>query len=495
MWRDEADTWINSIQPVSSIFRNTLHVDIMFLPYYFLMHFWASVSQSVWWMRLPALLIGAAAVEAVVFLARRWLPLTWSVLAGLLLAVNPTFVYWTIQVRAYTAVALFAVLSMAALVTAIDRETKLRWVRYGLASLCMLLCHLLSVFVLAAQVIGVAIARRRTAWRGMALTLACVAVAVSPIAVISAGQTGLIAWVPPSTLHTFGHAIVHNAGGRPGAVALAVCCIVLLAIIASPTSGRETVLGAALCLAWGLSPLLLVLVSFLHPLYVDSYTLVSTPGIALIEAMAGWRIWIILTAPGRARETSGEGTHEPSSLGFVSRFRQPRLASVVVAITCCAACLVGITLVASTSSLLRQPYLNDDYRSAATALIRDISERPAPVMIAPNWAGLGFSYYAGSSAFARALRGHMTQALDRQLIDWHDLKLAPGTDTLEPVSVLRWPIGAKPGIPSGRCPVGWAIGSNVAPSKTFIMNGASCRLSHVHYYGGYGGDWVASVVG
>jgi hypothetical protein len=471
MWTDEADTWINSIQPVSHIFRNTTHVDVMFLPYYLFMHLWLNISQAMWWMRLPSLLVGAATVEAVVLLARRWLPLAWSVLAGLLLALNPLFVTWTMEARAYTAAALFAVLSMGALAAAV-RGTKLRWVGYGVASLCMLLFQLIAVLVLGAQIIGIAITRRRTAWLGMAVTLACVAVAISPMAVIAAGESRLISWVPPPTLHTFPNALIAVSGGRLGAVALVICCIVLVTIIASSPAGSAAALSSALCLAWGaLAPLLLVLVSFLHPIYVDRYTVVCTPGIALIEAMAGWRVWIIVR----------------------HGIRQPRWGSVAVAISCCAACFVAITLLINTGHALQRRYFNDDYRSAQTMLSSDLSEHPASVAIIPDWAGVGFSYYAVPSAFGHALSEQMTQALNRQLIDWQPLILASGTDdSLAAAGVLRWPAGAQPGITSDRCAAGWAIGRGVAPSKTFKIHGSRCRLSHVHYYGE---AWVASVAG
>jgi hypothetical protein len=404
-------------------------------------------------------------------------------------------VTWTMEARAYAAATLFAVLSMGALVTAIDHGTKLRWARYGLASLCMLLFQLIAIFVLVAQLVGVVIARRRTAWRGMALTLACVAVAVSPIAAIAAGETRQISWVASPTLRTFPQALVAVSGGRVGEVALVVCCIVLVTSMAASTPGSETALSSALCLAWGaLAPLLLVLVSFLRPIYVERYTLVFTPGTALIEAMAGWRVWIILTALGRARETSGEGTHESNPLGFVRhRSYEPRWASVAVVITCCAACFFGITLLYNTSRVLQYRYFDDDYRSAATALSNDLWERPASVMITPVWAGVGFSYYAVPSTLAHALGEQMTQALNRQMIDWQPLTLASGTnDSLEAARVVHWPNGAESEISNARCAVGWAIGRGVAPSKTFIIDGSSCRLSQVHYYGE---AWVASVAG
>jgi hypothetical protein len=494
MWTDEAATWFSSIQPVSNFVRNSTYVDVVFLPYYLFMHFWLGVSQSLWWMRLPSLLAGAATVEALVLLARRWLPLGWSVLAGLLLALNPLFAEWTIQARPYAAATLFAVLSTAALASAIDRGGTLRWVRYGLASLGMLLLHLMAVFVLAAQLVGVAIARRRSAWAGMAPTLGCVAVAVSPLAVIAASETRQISWIPPVTPRTFLQALADVSGGRAGALALVICGIIVAATIASTPPGSDRALGFALCLAWGTVPvLLLVLVSFLRPLYVARYAVVSLPGVALLEAMGGWRAWTILTAPGRTRDTSGPGTQAPPALGSARRHDRPRWAFVMATIAGGAACVAGLALLAHTSHVLRQRYVYDDYRSAAAVLSTDLLERPAPVAVIPNWSGVGFSYYATPSALAHALSGQAIRAYNRHLLDWQKVTLGSGNgEPLQRSSVVSWPIGAKPNAPTARCAVGWVIGRGVAPSKTFIIDGSSCRLSRVHYYGL---AWIASAGG
>jgi hypothetical protein len=494
MWTDEAATWFSSIQPVSHFARNSTYVDVVFLPYYLFMHSWLGVGQSLWWMRLPSLLAGAATVAALVLLARRWLPLGWSALAGFLLALNPLFAAWTIQARPYTAATLFAVLSMAALVSAIDRGGTLRWVRYGLASLCMLLLHLMAVFVLAAQLVGVAIARRRSAWAGMALTLGCVAVAVSPLAVIAAGETRQISWIRPVTPGTFLHALADVSGGPVEALTLVICGIIVAATIASTPRGSERALGFALCLAWGTVPvLLLVLVSFLRPLYVARYAVVSLPGVALIEAMGGWRAWTILTAPGRTRETSGPGTAAPTALGSARRHDRRRWGLVMATIAGGAACVAGVALLAHTSDVLRQRYVFDDYRSAAAALSSDLLERPAPVAVIANWSGVGFSYYATPPTLAHALSGQAIRAYNRHLLDWQKVTLDSGSgEPLQRSSVVGWPIGVQPEAPTARCAVGCAIGRGVAPSGTFVIDGSSCRLSRVHYYGLV---WVAPVGG
>jgi hypothetical protein len=158
-----------------------------------------------------------------------------------------------------------------------------------------------------------------------------------------------------------------------------------------------------------------------------------------------------------------------------------------------AACVAGLALLAHTSHVLRQRYVYDDYRSAAAVLSSDLLERPARVAVIPNWSGVGFSYYATPSALAHALSGQAIRAYNRHLLDWQEVTLDSGTgEPLQRSSVVSWPIGAKPDAPTVRCAVGWVIGRGVAPSKTFIIDGSSCRLSRVHYYGL---AWVASAGG
>jgi hypothetical protein len=454
------------------------------------MHLWLEASQSLWWMRLPSLLTGSAAVAALALLARRWLPPAWSVLAGLLLALNPLFAQWTMEARPYTAATLFVVLSTAALVTAVDHPEVLRWARYGVASLCMLLLHLLAVFVLVAQSIGVVVTRRRPAWRGMAATLACVAVAVSPLAVAAAGQTRQIAWVHPSTLRTFIGALNHISGGPIEGAGLVICGTILAAIVVSSAPNSEAALSSALCLTWAaLPPLLLVLVGFLHPLYVDRYALVCLPGIALVEAMAGYRAWTILTALGRTHGTSGPEPQASAPVRPVGRRRTPRRTSIVAAITLGGVCIGDLALLASkTSDVLQKHYFDDDYRSATAALDSHLLQHPASIVIIPNWAGVGFSYHATPSALAHALTKQAILALDQHRIDWQGVTLGRD-DSFPDSSVLRWPLGAEREKSTARCRVGWAIGSGTAPATKFIVDGSICRLSHVHYYGGV---WVAS---
>ena len=142
---------------------------------------------------------------------------------------------------------------------------------------------------------------------------------------------------------------------------------------------------------------------------------------------------------------------------------------------------------------VRESYYVDNYRSASAALSSDLRKHPAPVVITPNWAAVGFSYYATPAALAHALVSQASQALDRHLIDWQEVlpNSAPG-GSLPHSSVLHWPAGVTSVTRQGQCPVGWAIGRGNASSRAFRIDGSRCRLTRVRYYGE---AWVASVGG
>jgi hypothetical protein len=239
--------------------------------------------------------------------------------------------------------------------------------------------------------------------------------------------------------------------------------------------------------------LLLVLVSFLHPLYVSRYAVVCLPGVALTEALAGWRVSTIVAAKRRPRETPGAPAPTPAAVVSVHR-RDRELWAFLAATITFGACVAGLGLIANTSHGLQRRYYTDDYRSAAAALSNDLSKRPAPVAIIPNTQGIGFSYYVTQPALAHALTGPVIQAFSRRVLHWPGA-FAPSAGIgvlLRYSSIVGWPIAAEPGALTNRCAAGWAIGAGVAPSKPFMIDGSTCRVYQVHHYGT---SWVASLGG
>jgi hypothetical protein len=337
----------------------------------------------------------------------------------------------------------------------------------------------------------------------MAVTLACVAAAVSPVAVVATGETRQIAWIPPPTLHYFSYALgdISGAAGQGAwqwkylVAGLVICWAILAWAIVTSTPGSQEVLGWATCLAWSvLPPLLLVLGSFVHPIFVDHYLLPCLPGVALVEAAAGWRAWSALTARGEAPASDLVTKVPVAATPVGSHRRRPRGASIALSVALVGAGGCGSALLATKAvDLLQQRYIVDDYRSAAAALSSDLAQHPGSVLIIPNWAAVGFAYYAAPPELARALADQASEALDHGEIDWQEVAFGSAPDSPVPgSSVLHWPVGAHREARRIRCPVRWVIGRGATPLTRFSIDGSSCRLSTVHYYGLV---WVASAAG
>lgn len=336
----------------------------------------------------------------------------------------------------------------------------------------MVLAHLLAVSVLAAHLAGVAVAGRRSALAPMAAALACVGAAVSPLAVLNAREAQEGAWIPASTLSTFYHAVGDVGGAHAGKFVLVICGIILTASLAFIPRGGGRSLGVALCLAWGAVPvLLLILVGFLRPLYVPRYTMVALPGIALVEAMAGWRTSVFLATTFRTRQW------------------QAIASSALVG---GAASVVGLSFLHTTGRTIQSNYWNFNYRAAAAELSSDLSEHPAPVAVVDNAAGVNFSYYVNPPQLSQAIKSQEMQKYNRYPVGfWGNFAPSYGrSGPPQPSSVVNFPAAAKLDASTIRCPVGWAIGTWSGPSKTLIIDGSSCQVRRVHHYGAV---WVVSL--
>jgi len=478
IWTDEAATWATARMSLSSIFSYTLHTrDAVLLPYYLFMHVWLGASQQLWWMRLPSLIAAAAATWALTRLARRWLEPTWAILAGILVAVNPLYVRWSIEARPYAIATLFAVLSTAALATAVERGGWRNWTAYGALGLCLALFHLFGILVLIAQAVTIVVAKRRSAWLGQAVGLAAVIVLIGPLAVAAARQTAQVSWIPRPGPATFFTALTDVSGGHTLAIGLvASCAVVLVAAFRSPARNIER-LPAILSVTWALlPPVVLVAASFVHPVYVDRYVLVSVPAVALTEAAAGAYVWRWLVgreripvqafptprpgpkpAPGPASGTAGWSSRSPGAVALV-----------VVMV------LVPLWLARTSFEAVRQPYFYDDYRTAAAVLDRDLDGSGAAILVVKAEAGQGFAFYARSGRLRRELLHPVATSLPRIVHRQSSIPAGPGT-----VGII-W---SRDPAPRFGCPGVVAIGWHPISHPSFEFDGSTCRLSDVRHFG------------
>jgi uncharacterized membrane protein len=488
IWTDEAATWANSRMPISAIFHYTLHTeDAVFLPYYLLMHAWMGISQQLWWLRLPSLLAAAATSGAVTLLMQRWAKPIWALLGGILLALNPLFLRWAIEARPYAIATLFAVLSTWALLTAVERGGRRNWALYGVFSLCMLLFHLLAILVLIAQAPAILVTKRRSAWIGQVLSLASVVIVISPLAVVAAGQTAQVSWIPPSTPGTFFMALAAVSGGHTPAIGVVACILVVLGTtIYRPTDGDEQ-LRTLLMVAWAvLPPVLLVALGFLHPTYVDRYLLVCVPGVAIIEAMAAERVWrLVVTRRSmalRSARSLGSQLRRPSPVASAKAGRWS-LPTVVAVVVIAAIAVAPLWLARTSYSAIRQPYFYDDFRTAAAVLQSDLRGRDPNILVVDGVAGQGFAFYLHSPRLQDGLLQPSEIPFPKVTRAERSVPAPPGR------AGIIWSSRSATGSDTDTgCANILAIGRNPLSNPSIEFEGRACRLSDLRYFGQV---WVA----
>jgi mannosyltransferase len=261
------------------------NVDAVFGPYYFFMHFWTSIiGDSVLELRLPSIIMMAAAVGATAELGRRlFSPLTGFV-AGLMLCLLPNISRYAAEARPYAFACFLSVLAVLLLHRALEQPGVLRWTGYGLAVLGLGLSHIVALATLGAHAAILAVHLRATrTWKVAAVWATAVAVALlllAPLALLGIRQQHQqISWIAPLTWET--------VRAAPADIAGTVETGWLIVGLALAAAGRPARRHAEIALLAAAPLIVVALVSVLAtPLWVARYLLVVLAPVALLAAVA-----------------------------------------------------------------------------------------------------------------------------------------------------------------------------------------------------------------
>jgi uncharacterized membrane protein len=146
-WLDEATQGQLSILPVSQIWSERsgdFHPPL----YYLLIHYWATVSHSEIWLRLPSVLAGVLTIWVVYKFSKQLFPkyVKAHYLSAFLLAIAPFHIYYSQEFRSYSLLCLLATVSMFAF------YQKKYW-QTGLANTLLIYTHYSGFFLIVTQLI------------------------------------------------------------------------------------------------------------------------------------------------------------------------------------------------------------------------------------------------------------------------------------------------------------------------------------------------------
>jgi mannosyltransferase len=377
LWRDEAATISGSQRPYGAILAMMANEDAVHGPYYLLMHpviTAGGISAAA--LRLPSLIAMCLAAGLTAALARRLaafsgLPGASAVglTAGLMLVAVPLTTRYAQEARPYALATLFAVLATYLLVRAVADPRPRPWALYAAALLLTGLFNLFALLLAVAHGASLAWGGRAArlappgppgppggpgppgphglansaaqpdradrgerregqvtgpAVRGWLAACAAAAVALAPLAYLSAGQSSQLKWVARPNASTIASLLRDFAGATALIPVLAV--LVLLGCVAGQGLRRGAGLTpAAVTVPWlALPPVLLIIASLIHPVYVERYVVFCLPALAILSS-AGLAWLAVVTR--RALAGRGLGTRLSDSLAFAPSVA---LAAVIV---------------------------------------------------------------------------------------------------------------------------------------------------------------------
>jgi mannosyltransferase len=376
-WRDEGATLSAVTRPAGDLLRMLGHADAVHGVYYLMV--WAVVrifGTAELVTRLPSAVAMAVTAIAVAGIGRRLISRRAGLLAGLVFAALPEVSRYGQEARSYATVSALAAVASYLLVRVLNEAPpgespapggadgpgrppdRRRWlIGYGAAVAVLGVVNIFGLVIIPAHGLTVLLASRRARAAGpgsggvpgarasgrglrrgwLAAIAAAVAVA-SPVLVYAWQQQGAQEWLKPPSLSML--AKLPNLIGSPflaGALLLVIIGGVATSRAAGRTAADWPARLPALCLPWLLMPpAILILLSFIHPVYTLRYVLYCLPAVAVLAgaglAALGWRTGLVALAvvvgiavPGQlnARRPAAHGDNIRQADRIIAENRRP----------------------------------------------------------------------------------------------------------------------------------------------------------------------------
>ena len=263
--------------------------------YYLLLRLWLRLGDSPYFIRSLSVIIAAATVPAIYWLAGQLFDRRVAVIAAALFTFNAYSVRYSQEARSYSLFVLLATLSSGCLVSWLSQpQGRLR--AYIGTSVLAVYSHFYALLPVAAHWLVLRVThpmqidtdvpalRIRRAWR-------IIAILVLPLLVFVAKTgAGPLRWIQRPTLHTLGEFFEHLCGSNqwPLAALYAAACGIAIAFVGKRLWRRDPdrdVWRLQFLLIWMLLPVALTIVlSFARPVFLGRYMIFCLPPLVILAA-------------------------------------------------------------------------------------------------------------------------------------------------------------------------------------------------------------------
>ncbi len=261
--------------------------------YYGLLRIWLHFGHSPFFIRSLSVLISAATVPAVYWLARLLYDRRVALIAAALISLNAYEVRYAQEARSYSLFVLLATLSSAFLVSLARDPARRNRVGYTLVSILAVYAHFYALLLLAAQWIvlrGLGHGGGETAAKISAHLRRCwiaIGVAVLPLLVFVAKTgAGPIRWIPQPGISDLLRLGIYFTDGMPALYSL--LCLAPLIPAGKRLFARNqdwTVWRGQFLFVWLVFPVILTFVlSFARPVFLARYMIFCLPALVILVA-------------------------------------------------------------------------------------------------------------------------------------------------------------------------------------------------------------------
>jgi len=328
--------------------------------YFLLMRGWMQLGGSEWWARLPSAIFAIASVPLIYAVARKLMGERAALASALLLAVNPTAVYYSQDARSYT-MAIFLVLASAwFFVCAVEQNRERDWLLWTLCSALAVYTHLFAALVMVGQAASLLTYRKSGRWSRMlphALLILVISLPVLTLVLRIPPHDLQFPWMPSATPKQLLHLALFLGGSGDKLLFFGILWVAALRSIWRDRLRHdepENWWRGCVLILWAVIPVvILALVSLRNPVFVQRYMIFCLPATIMLAARG------LIALPQR-------------NLGL--------WLVLILSVSCVANIFLGY----------RKP--REDWRGATRAVVASAAPGDA-VVIYPSYARPGFDYY------------------------------------------------------------------------------------------------------
>jgi mannosyltransferase len=281
--------------------------------YYILLGIWLHLGHTEFFIRSLSVLMAAATLPAIYWLAALLYDRRVALIAAALLTFNAYHVRYAQEARSYALFVLLATLSSGSLVAWLREPARRHRTGYILASVLAVYAHFYGLLLVAAQwlVFRWLGSPRHTAEQidaarpsQLRRIWTIIGIAVLPLLIfVTKTGAGPIRWIPRPGLHDLLEFFEHLAGGTswPLAAIYAVACIAAVAPLRKHLLTRDQSWETWRCqflLVWLIFPIVLtVLLSFARPVFLARYMIFCLPALLILVAAGLARLrkpWLLV---------------------------------------------------------------------------------------------------------------------------------------------------------------------------------------------------------